>query len=195
MHIKFVALEIHLVFFQENKMSGKIKLIHPTPIKKKLTKKIGNLFIVYTDGSCLNNGKKNAMAGVGVFWNVNDPYNISEPLPGDVQTNQRAELFAVQRALEIYESAKMNGGKLEIRTDSKYSIDCSTTWLDNWKRNGWKTSKGEPVQNKDLIMSIDKIRNRIGAQKIIWTHVKAHCGNTGNEHADALAKAGSLKHT
>lgn len=28
--------------------------------------------VVFTDGSCLNNGKSNAFAGVGVFFGAND---------------------------------------------------------------------------------------------------------------------------
>ena len=30
---------------------------------------------VYTDGSCLNNGKLNAKAGIGIFFKDNDPRN------------------------------------------------------------------------------------------------------------------------
>ncbi len=28
---------------------------------------------VYTDGACSNNGKKNAAAGIGVYWGDNHP--------------------------------------------------------------------------------------------------------------------------
>ena len=47
--------------------------------------------VVYSDGSCLNNGKKSARAGVGVYFGPDDPRNVSEPLEG-AQTNQRAEI-------------------------------------------------------------------------------------------------------
>jgi len=48
--------------------------------------------VVYTDGSALGNGKAKSQAGVGVFFGVNDPRNVSERLDSDLQTNQRAEL-------------------------------------------------------------------------------------------------------
>ena len=31
--------------------------------------------VVFTDGSCKNNGKKNARAGIGVYFSENDPRN------------------------------------------------------------------------------------------------------------------------
>ncbi len=49
--------------------------------------------IVYADGSCFGNGKEGARAGIGVYFGDGDPRNVSEPLPGDKQTNQRAELM------------------------------------------------------------------------------------------------------
>ncbi|KAF9899292.1 hypothetical protein BX616_003120 [Lobosporangium transversale] len=53
---------------------------------------ISDAIVAYTDGSSLGNGKSNSRAGVGVFFGVNDPRNVSERLDGDLQTNQRAEL-------------------------------------------------------------------------------------------------------
>ena len=40
---------------------------------------------IYTDGACKNNGKKNAIAGIGVY--SENVYNISEKIEGK-QTNQ-----------------------------------------------------------------------------------------------------------
>ncbi|CAG8793802.1 7698_t:CDS:1, partial [Gigaspora rosea] len=56
---------------------------------------------VWTDRYCENNGKKNALGSIGVFFGNNDPRNLSERLPGERQTNNRAELYAAIRALEI----------------------------------------------------------------------------------------------
>ena len=78
-----------------------------------------NVIQVWTDGSSFENGSKNARAGIGVFWKDNDQKNLSEKLPGE-QTNNRAELYAVIRALEICENKTK---LLEIITDSKYVIN------------------------------------------------------------------------
>lgn len=51
--------------------------------------------VVWTDGSCLGNQFKNGRrrAGVGAFFGDNDPRNVSMKLPGELQTNQRAEVY------------------------------------------------------------------------------------------------------
>ena len=36
--------------------------------------------VVFTDGSAINNGSKNAKGGVGVFFADNDPRNISKSI-------------------------------------------------------------------------------------------------------------------
>lgn len=105
---------------------------------------------VYTDGSALGNGKTGALAGVGVFFGVDDPRNVSEPLLGSPQTNQRAELTAVLRALQIVPKDR----DIRIVTDSSYSINCATAWYRKWMKNAWKNSKGEDVSNVDLVKAI-----------------------------------------
>ncbi|KAL2263585.1 hypothetical protein VTK26DRAFT_6052 [Humicola hyalothermophila] len=149
-----------------------------------------DVMVVYTDGSSLGNGKDGASAGVGVYFGPSDPRNISERLAGEVQTNQRAELTAILRALESVELSQ----DLEIRTDSKYSIQCVTEWYINWERNGWKTREG-PVKNRDLVQSIrDKLDRREsegGRTQFIW--VKGHSTDPGNIAADHLAVEGAKK--
>jgi ribonuclease HI len=52
--------------------------------------------IVYTDGSALGNGRTGARAGLGVYYGYGGKAassNISERVPGDVQTNNRGELL------------------------------------------------------------------------------------------------------
>ena len=52
--------------------------------------------IVYTDGSSLGNGKAGAKAGLGVYYGHGgeaEDSNISERVPGDLQTNNRGELL------------------------------------------------------------------------------------------------------
>lgn len=42
--------------------------------EKEITLSMDNDYvIVYTDGSCLNNGKPDAKAGIGVWFGVNNP--------------------------------------------------------------------------------------------------------------------------
>jgi hypothetical protein len=71
---------------------------------------------IYTDGACSSNGQAKAYAGYGVYFGENHPLNISEPLIGPIQTNNRAEMMAVIRALEIYPFE----GRVIVYSDSKY---------------------------------------------------------------------------
>lgn len=97
-------------------------------------------------------------------------------------TNQIGELCAVLEALRAHRGAE----PLTIETDSQYAINCSTTWVKGWKKNGWKNSQHKPVKNAPLIKAIDaEIAARPGPVKFVW--VKGHNGNPGNEKVDDLA--------
>lgn len=167
---------------------------------------------IYTDGSSLSNGQANAWGGVGVYFGPADKRNISEPLTGTKHTNQRAELTAIVRALEVAPKDR----RVVIVTDSRYSIDCVTNWFHNWQRNGWVNSSRKPVENKDLVQKIlDQLEERIrlnshreeeseaalsedkqshwdrgpGGVRFEW--VKGHAKDEGNSAADLLAVAGA----
>lgn len=115
--------------------------------------------------------------------------NVSEALKGSKQTNQRAELTAIQRALDIAPRYR----DVTIYTDSKYAIDCVTDWYRNWVRNGWVNSKGKPVENKDLVVHVrDNIEEReLLGKKTFFVWVKGHSTTQGNVEADKLAVAGA----
>ncbi|ETI24062.1 hypothetical protein G647_03431 [Cladophialophora carrionii CBS 160.54] len=116
--------------------------------------------------------------------------NVSEALKGSKQTNQRAELTAILRALDIAPRHR----EVTIYTDSKYAIDCVTNWYRNWVKNGWVNSKGKPVENKDLVADIrERIEEREQLAKLtyfVW--VKGHAQNAGNIAADRLAVEGAM---
>ena len=50
---------------------------------------------------------------------------------------------------------------VKIVSDSEYTIKACSIWLSAWKKNNWKTSKGEDVKNKEIIESIDSSMTRI----------------------------------
>ena len=98
-------------------------------------------------------------------------------------TNQIGELCAVLEVLRAHPGPQ----KLIIESDSQYAINCSTKWVNGWKRNGWKNSQKKPVKNVELIKAIDdEISRRPGPVKFKW--VKGHAGNAGNELVDELAR-------
>ncbi|TFL03368.1 ribonuclease H-like domain-containing protein, partial [Pterulicium gracile] len=143
--------------------------------------------IVYCDGACPNNGNPGAIAGVGVWWGGGDSRNLSERCPGP-QTNNRAELIAIIRVLEIAPAAR----SLTIKTDSKYCIQSIVDWLPRWRTNGFKLANGKPAQNQPLIKYLDALmqNRRAKGQRVELFHVRGHQGETGNEGADFLANRG-----
>ncbi|XP_067679512.1 ribonuclease H1-like [Haliotis asinina] len=142
---------------------------------------------VYTDGACFNNGKKGAVAGIGVFWGPGHKNNCSERLGGR-PTNNRAEIHAAAKA--VRQAKSMGLKNLVINTDSEFLINCITKWLKGWKKKGWKTAAGTEVANKEDIQELDEVLQGINVK---WMHVRGHQGNPGNEAADKLANEGARK--
>ncbi|NUP20403.1 MAG: ribonuclease HI [Streptomyces sp.] len=97
-------------------------------------------------------------------------------------TNNVAELTALERLL----TATDPGVALEIRMDSQYAMKAVTTWLPNWKRNGWKTAAGKPVANQDLVVRIDEL---LDGRTVEFRYVPAHQvdGDPLNDFADRAA--------
>ncbi|GAA5978893.1 hypothetical protein JCM11641_003606 [Rhodosporidiobolus odoratus] len=156
--------------------------------------------VVYCDGSSRGNGQKGAVAGIGVFWSREPGApNLSERLPGagKLQTNNRAEMYAVARILESDPTPDL---PLTICSDSEYTIGVFSKWIPGWKRRGWKTSDGKAVANQDLIryvLSLLALRTPAGSTSptanITFHKVKAHVGIEGNEQADRFANNGAMK--
>ncbi len=115
--------------------------------------------------------------------------NLAEPLTGPRQTNNRAELTAILRALELAPRQQ----EVCIHTDSEYSIKCLTVWCQNWRRNGWVGSNGRAVENRDLIEAIltriDERKSLGAATNFRW--IRGHANDPGNTEADRLAVLGA----
>jgi ribonuclease HI len=70
-----------------------------------------------------------------------------------------------------------------LHTDSEYLKNGITRWMDTWIKNGWRTSKKEPVKNQDLWQALYAETQR---HSINWQWVKGHAGNPYNERVDRL---------
>ncbi|TDL21507.1 ribonuclease H-like protein [Rickenella mellea] len=148
--------------------------------------------IVYTRGACRDNGTTNPMAGIGVWWRENDPRNIFERCPGD-QTNNRAELLAVVRALELTPHSKR---VLIVKTDSRYVLNSagSGIWVQKWQSSDSKTAKRDTVKNQPVIEYLNVLLacRQTAGQDVRLEYVKPHSGNPGSDAADFEAQKGAL---
>jgi len=137
---------------------------------------------IFTDGACKGNP---GVGGWGAL--IESPYFTKE-LKGYEQltTNNRMELIAVIEGIKSIEK----NATIEITTDSMYVKNGISQWIDNWKKNDWKTSAKKPVKNKELWLELDEL---VQNYSIKWKWVKGHSGHPGNERADQLANAAILE--
>ena len=131
---------------------------------------------VYTDGSCLGN------PGPGGWAYIID--TLKGQGGAKITTNNVMEMTAVVHALE--KCIELKYMSVCVFTDSNYVRMGLLEWSKNWERNGWKTSKGELVKNKELWIRMLDIKKQFGSIEFKW--VKAHNGNEKNEQVDTLAR-------
>ena len=136
------------------------------------------MITIYTDGACSGNP---GIGGWGVVILKNNKEDTFLNGGNDNTTNNRMELTAAIEALKYFEDRQT----ITLITDSKYVKDGIQSWIQNWKKNGWKTAAKKPVKNKELWIELDQFISR---HTISWEWVKGHDGNVYNEKADYLAR-------
>jgi ribonuclease HI len=147
---------------------------------------------IFTDGACSGNGRAGAKAGFAVWFPEARHLSCAERLPvTDSQTNQRAELSAIHRAVVLLDDGGFHDEELVIYTDSDYSIKCLTQWLSGWASRGWKTAEGKDVLHQDLIKDTSSRLAKFKSHRFI--HVRAHTGGEDdlskqNDVVDRMAR-------
>lgn len=146
------------------------------------------MYIIYTDGSCLRN--PDGPGGWAAILTETATGETVELHGGETcTTNNRMELTSAIAALAHVEEPS----SVALFTDSQYLKNAfSRHWIDNWKRNGWKTSTGSDVKNKDLWMRLDTLFQK---HRVTFHWVKGHAGNEKNERCDHLAKNEAMQHS
>ena len=142
-------------------------------------------YYVYTDGACSNNGRENAIAGIGIFLGQHDSRNVSELVEGK-QSNNTAELTAIIKTWPIIKKDVLDGKKITIVSDSIYAIRCVSSYGEKCAQSFWK----KDIPNKELVKVAYEIYK--GNKNVEFMHIKAHTDNQdvhsiGNDGADRLA--------
>lgn len=153
---------------------------------------------VYTDGSLIKNKKnKTVKCGYSVYFPNKEYKSIGRKFVHEPITNNRAELYAILKAIilcnKVNEERKRlkqkEIKKITIYSDSEYSVKSLTIWYKNWIKSGKK------YLNKDII---DLIMDAIKTVdfKVKLKHIRAHTGkqdehSVANDRADELAKIGA----
>jgi ribonuclease HI len=146
---------------------------------------------IFTDGSLIRK-KGDIYCGYGIYFPNGENDNISKKFDKGLITNNRAELYAIYKSLKICKKKlkEKEIKKINIYSDSEYSVKTLTIWYKNWIKNG------KDYKNKDIIDKIIKLINKLN--NVNFIHIKAHTGENdyyslSNNQADELAKGGALK--
>ena len=193
-----------LANFLMPKLSKKIEKKPPQFFKEEFVEDISTLgeesqtkpkqkiLYVYTDGSCILNGKPNARGAWAVYFPGAEFPDMAERYR-DHPTNQRCELTAIWRALETIRNYLIEGGLAELYTDSEYSIKCLTEYCRKWSQNGWLKADKKPIENRDIIEPLYSLYISV-CRNVQIKHIRAHTGNQdkhslANDTVDQMARA------
>ena len=138
---------------------------------------------IYTDGAA--RGNPEGPGGYGAIIRYVDSKGtahekeLSEGFPKT--SNNRMELMAPAAAME----ALNRPCDIDLYSDSQYLVKAfEEHWIDNWLRNGWKTSGKDPVKNPDLW---ERLLKAMEPHDVKYHWVRGHNGHPENERCDKLA--------
>lgn len=126
---------------------------------------------IYTDGACEPNPGEGGWSCI-IIGNGKE---IRKSGYVENSTNQRMEVTAILEALKLLG----NPYEIDLYTDSIYSVNTASSWLDSWLAKGI-TNKA----NMDLWTQYKELSNK---HIIHFHHIKGHSGDTYNELCDYLA--------
>lgn len=143
--------------------------------------------LIFIDGACSNNGTPEARAGYGVKWSARD--HLSSRLEGNgPETSNRAELRAAIVALGLRVWNGEGFKEVVLACDSTYVVKGISEWVPKWKRNGWRTDRRTPVENRDLW---EMLLAALGKQDDRGVSVQFWLIPREDNEADPYAKAGT----
>ena len=134
--------------------------------------------IIYTDGACSGN------PGPGGWGAILMYRNAKKEISGGSKntTNNIMEITAVIEALKCLKVES----EVQVYSDSAYTVNAfNQKWIYGWMKNGWKTSNGDNVKNKELWQELYSLTQK---HKVEFIKVKGHADNEYNNRCDELAR-------
>ena len=137
---------------------------------------------IYTDGACSGNPGPGGWGAVLIYGQHIKELSGAEPQT----TNNRMELKAAIEALSVLKEPC----EVTLYSDSAYLVNCfKQGWFKGWRKNGWKNSKGQPVENQDLWKELLRLME---IHQVQYEKVKGHADDQWNNRCDELA-TGAIK--
>lgn len=146
---------------------------------------------VFADAVCRSRDD-GEFGGYGIFAPL---YNIriAEPLPGTVQTVEKAELRALHAALELVHGLRARTAHIHVR--STYVVEAYMERLSKWQQDEWRTANGKPLRNRALWRDVWLLKSVFQDRGV---HIDLHMCPRKNDDpmriAYKLAKYGAILH-
>lgn len=134
--------------------------------------------IIYTDGACSGN------PGPGGWGTILMYKDTKKEISGGSKdtTNNIMEITAVIEGLKLLKFPC----EVDLYSDSAYVVNAfNQGWINNWRKNNWKTASKEPVKNRELWEELYELTNM---HKVNFIKVKGHSDNEYNNRCDELAR-------
>ena len=132
---------------------------------------------IYTDGACSGNPGPGGWGAILMYEDIKKEISGAK----DNTTNNIMEITAVLEALKLLKVEC----EVKVYSDSAYVVNAfNQGWIENWKKNNWKTAGKNSVKNKELWEELCKFTEK---HKVEFIKVKGHSDNKFNNRCDELA--------
>lgn len=136
---------------------------------------------IYADGGCRGNQFETNIGGWGVVLKYKDKIKEFYGNAKDTTNN----IMELTSCIEALKAIKNRDIPVELTMDSQYVIKGINEWIEGWIKKGWRNSKKQPVENKELWQELYNLKNQFKDIKFI--QCVGHADNDGNNRADELA--------
>lgn len=145
------------------------------------------VIIIYTDGASSGNPGPGGWGTLIVDTKTEKVIELGDKLAHT--TNNETELLALLEGLRKLPEFKLDASvHIYVYLDSKYVLQGATSWIHGWMKNGWTTSTGDEVKNKELWMALFDEMALLKKLPIKFIHVNGHVGVPGNERVNDIAQ-------
>lgn len=132
---------------------------------------------IYTDGACSGNPGPGGWGAILMYEDIKKEISGAK----ENTTNNIMEITAVLEALKLLKFEC----EVKVYSDSAYVVNAfNQGWIENWKKNNWKTAGKDPVKNRELWEELYELTQK---HKVEFIKVKGHSDNEFNNRCDELA--------
>lgn len=126
----------------------------------------------------------------GVYWGPGDPRNEAKALPGAAQSERRAGLYAMERAVRAI-AADRWVGPVEVCSDCSVAMVWARDYMPTWKANGWVTARGTEPVDVDVLRALARAIDRASADVRFAYRLRADRSDSLDAARRLAAKGGA----